>query len=331
MPAYEWLKDLPVQAEEIGFRPEEMVFCQTCRRKNPPTRLKCIYCAAQLDFGEEQLRQIKPVLRKMEIWEKGFNLIYLPGKDGLSGEQINEIAKMTRLQKETLQILSKTGKALPLARAESEKEAEIVKAILSEYGIETLVLSDEKLNTEKSPKRLRGVEFLDDKLQLRLFNTNQTAEIPKQDLILVVTGAVFERRMETTERRGRKGSKLLNTTETASDELLADLYSRDSADGFRIEQDGFDFSCLGEDKKMLAVENMQILIEKLRLFAAEAKIVDDYVKIRSVLSSVWEVEEKKDSKGLVRERFGKFNLGNVTIVSNLRQFTKYSRLQRHLL
>jgi hypothetical protein len=49
------------------------------------------------------------------------------------------------------------------------------------------------------------------------------------------------------------------------------------------------------------------------------------------LNRVWEVEEKRDSKGLQRKSFGGMNLESIITVSNLAQFNKYSRLQRHLL
>jgi hypothetical protein len=309
-----------------------MIVCRRCERQNPPTRLRCLYCNAELEFDAAQTRFIKPVLRKLEAWEKGFNLIYLPTENDLSEPQQTEITKQTRMEKAVLQKISEARTPLPLARAESVKEAEIIKQNLSKIGVETLVLSDENLTVEKFPKRLRGIEFGAGKLRLKLFNTDEIVEIPGEDLILIVTGAVFERRIEATEKRSRKGeNKLLNATETASDEMLIDLYSRDDSAGLRIEQNGFDFSCLGADKKMLAAENLKALIEKLRDFAPNARFVDDYLKIRAVLGNVWEVEERKDSKGLVREKFGKFNLGNVTTVNNLAQFTKYSRLQRHLL
>lgn len=332
IPVAEPLKDIPVQTEDIAFKDEEMIACEKCKRKNPPTRLKCLYCGAELEFSDAQSEFLKPILRKLEQWEKGFNLIYLPNDKDLSELQQIEIVKMTRLEKVALQKISEAKTPLPLARAESGKESEIIKQRLSEIGVETLILSDVKFNIEKLPKRLRGLEFGEHKIRLKLFNAEEIIELPGENLVLIVTGAIFERRVEATEKRSRKGeNKLLNATETASDEMLIDIYSRDDSDGWRIEQNGFDFSCLGADKKLLAAENIKPLIEKLHQFAPNARFVDDYLKIRAVLGNVWEVEERKDSSGLVRERFGKFNLGNITTVNNLKQFTKYSRLQWHLL
>ncbi|MEO6587804.1 MAG: hypothetical protein ABIP06_00630 [Pyrinomonadaceae bacterium] len=327
------LKDLPVTAENIAYGFDEMIPCGKCQRNNPPNRLKCLYCGAELQFSDEQTGFIKPVLRKLEAWEKGFNLIYVPNNTVEIDEQkIRVISRMTRLEKEVLQKLFDAKKPLPLARAESEKEAAIVKQRFAETGIETVILSDEKLAVEKPPKRLRGLEFSDEQIVLKTFNTDETIKFLSEDLTLIVTGAIFQKRIEATEKLNKKGENtLLNATETASDEKLFDIYSRQSEHGFRIEQKGFDFSSLGTEKSLLAAENIERLARKLKTAAPNAKLIEDYTQLRGVVGSVWEIAERKDSQGLVRERFGKFNLGNITTVSNLEQFTKYSRMLNNIL
>lgn len=62
----------------------------------------------------------------------------------------------------------------------------------------------------------------------------------------------------------KKGeNKLLETDETASDESLIDIYSRQNKIGYRIFAKGFDFSSLENEKQLLAVENMRKLIKKI--------------------------------------------------------------------
>ena len=239
---------------------------------------------------------------------------------------------MTRIEPEILQSLFAAAKPLPLARAESEKEVEIVRERLAETGIKTALLSDERLAAENPPVRLRGMEFSDDKIYLITFNTDEVFEMRNADLMLIVTGAIFQKRIEATEKPGKKGeNKLLNATETATDEKIIDLYFREDENGFRIEQKGFDFSCLEAEKSLLAAENIQLLAKKLESFSPEAKLVEDYLPNRAVIGNIWDISERKDSKGLVRENFVKFNLGNVTIVSNTEQFTKYSRMLKNIL
>jgi len=267
----------------------------------------------------------------MEAWEKGFNLIYNPKPTNLTFEKQSEIAKMLKIENENLEKLMKFQKTLPLARTESEKEAEILQRSLQEYDIEAFIVSDEKLAAENSPKRLRGIEFWDDKILFVLFNQDKIVEIQNEDLILIVTGAIFERKIEATEMRDKKNeNKILQTTETASDENLIDIYSLRDTDGFRIYAKGFDFSALEAEKGILAIENMEKLVKKLREVAPDAKFVDDYLQVRENLGNVWQVEHKTNAQGVSRNGFGKFNLANVTTANNLQQFTKYSRLQRQL-
>lgn len=325
----EWLKNLLVQSEDFAFKPEEMILCGACQRTNPPTRLACFYCGKELEINETQSQKIKPNLRKLEAWEKGFNLIYQPDAKEFSETNLAEIAKLVNLESETLEKIWKLKTALPIARIETEKEAEIVRARLKEFGFETSVLSDEKLSANNPPKRLRGLEFWDDKLILIFFNTDEIAEIALEDLVLIVAGAIFERRTESVEKRKKGESKLLKATETASDEMLFDIYSRENSEGYRIFAKGFDFSCLEAEKAMTAKENLTKLVQKLKSVAPNAKLVENYLEVRESLGSVWEAEEKNDSKGLMRRSFGSFNFENITIVSNWAQFNKFSRLQFH--
>lgn len=328
----EWLKNLPLQSEDIAFKPEEMIQCLTCARANPPTRLNCFYCGAELEIGDEQRQLLKLNLRKLEAWEKGFNLIFLPAPETAAEINAAEISRLLKAETEFTNEILTSKTPLPIARAESEKEAEITQTRLRETGVETLIVGDENLKIEQSPRRLRGIEFFDDKLILILFNQDEIVEIADEDLSLIVTGATFERRIEATEKYNKKGeNKILETSETASDEQLIDLYSRNDSIGYRIWAKGFDFSCLDDEKGILATENIGKLVGKLRLIHPNVKLIDDYLRVRDKLSAIWEVEQKTDSRGLKREGFGKFNLGNLTTVNNLSQFTRYSRLQWHLL
>lgn len=327
----ERLKNLPIQTENIAFKPEEMILCEKCRRNNPPNRLKCFYCTAELKLSDEQAELVKPILRKLELWEKGFNLIIQPDAMNFSEVSATEISKNIGLESEIVQKMIEAKKSVPIARVETQNEAEIVKKILHRYGLETVIVSDETLATEKSPKRLRGIEFLDDKFILILFNQDEIFEIPRENLALIVTGAVFEKKTESIEKRKKGERKILDASETASDEMLIDLYSQHDSAGFRILSKGFDFSCLRTEKTMLATENMKRLAVKLQEFASQAKTVNDYLSVREILGNIWEIESRRDSLGLKRHSFGKFDFSNVSSSNNLQQFTKYSRLQWQIL
>ena len=327
----EHTKNIPIQTEDIAFKPEEMIACEKCARKNPPNRLKCFYCGAELEIPDEKAANIKPLLRKLENWEKGYNLIYTPNQQSENEFDLSAAAEILKLETETLQKIMQSKNPLPVARAESEKEAGIAAEKLRAQGFDISIVSDEALAAERLPKRLRGLEFDSERLVLIYFNTDEIAEIKREDLILIVSGAVFERKTESIEKRKKGESKILDSTETASDEILIDVYSRENSDGYRILAKGFDFSCLEAEKKITAVENMRKLAAKLRDFAPNAKYVGDYLQVREVLGGVWEIEQKKDSQGLKRHSFGKFDFSKVATSNNIQQFTKYSRLQRHIL
>lgn len=327
----DFLKDLPLTAEEIGFKPDEMIACEKCSRSNAPNRLKCLYCGAELPLTAEQAARVTPVLRKLESWENGFNLIYLPNEEEIIPDQTAQIAKLTGLEKEVWQKIFESKKALPVVRCETLKEAEILQNRLKDCGLNATIVSDEHLAADDLPKRLRGLEFDGEKITLILFNNDEIEEIRAEDLSLIVSGAVFQKAVQSTEARKKGETKILDASETASDEILIDIYTKNDPTGYRILTKGFDFSCLGAEKGILARENIQKLIEKLQMVAPQTKLIDDYIKVRSILGEVWEIEQRKDSQGLTRQRFGKFDLSSVASSNNLQQFTKYSRLQWHIL
>ncbi len=328
----EWLNEPPAPMENIGFQPDELVRCDKCARANSPTKPNCLYCGAELEISEAQGRFLRPNLRRLEAWEKGCNLIIKPSAASFDSSKIVEIGRILQLETEILQKIIEAGKPLPVARVESENEAQLAQNYLRNFGIESFIVSDENLRLEKSPRRLRGIKFFDENLILILFNRDEIVEISKENLALIITGAIFERRIEATETYRKKGeNKILDATETSSDESLIDVYSREDSIGWRISAKGFDFSCLAAEKAMLAKDNIVKLADKFAQFAPNAEYVDDYRRVREYLGTVWEVERKIDSQGLKRTGIGKFNLGNITTVNNLSQFTRYSRLRRHLL
>ncbi len=322
-----WLKDLPVQSENLAFAPDEMIDCPSCQRKNPPNRLKCVYCAADLPFNEKQKNVEKFNLRKLENWEKGFSLILTKCAADVDYAKIGELIG---LETETLKHLVEARQNLPVARIESAREAMILNEKINLLGAETAIVSDESLQVETPTRRLRGILFDDDKIVLNLFNTGENIEINAGELCLIVSGAIFERKVEAIEQRRKKEIKIIESSETDSTEPLVDLYTTDDAVGYRIWTKGFDFSGLGAEKGILAVENIKKLSAKLRQIAPNAIFADEYLKMRELLGAVWEIENHRDSKGMKRHGFSKFDSANVESSSNLQQFTKYSRLRRKM-
>lgn len=327
----EWVNDMPVRSENIAYGAEEMITCGKCSRQNPPNRLKCLYCAAELEISPELADNVVPSLRKLESWEKGYNLVLLPSTAGGNDINLSEISKVVSLDPDVLREIIRANRSMPIARVESEKEAEVLAGILARKGVETSIITDRSLAEDILPRRLRSMRFEGDLLTVTLFNTGETVEIKSSALALIVTGAIFEQRTETIEKRKKHESKTLEEWETASDEGLIDIYTPTDPAGFRIPAKGFDFSCLGSAKGILAGENIRTLAARLREFSPGAKLADGYLAGKRVLGHIWEVERRNDFKGFRRSGFGKSDLAKTASSTNLGQFTKYSRMQWHLL
>lgn len=319
--------DPNIQSEKIAFDADEMIACKDCGRMNPPNRFKCLYCAHELDV-QISAHSLKPNLRKLELWESGWNII---AHEQGSRTDIDKIAALLSMEPANIDDILSTGVPLPVARVETEKEALFLQTSLAQLGMKSSVVSDVDLAPDTLPVRLRGLGLSDGSLTVTEFNTGQTKTFEPADLVVAVSGSITQGRVDLLEKRKRGGQgKVLDETAVTSDEAVLDIYTRGDSIGYRINQAGFDFSCLGPDKGLLAGENMRQLTVRLNQEAPELIVSSDYHRVRHALAGIWDVETKNDSQGIKRAGIGRFGLGRVTSTSNLNQFTKYSRLQRHL-
>ena len=319
-----------IQTENIAFSPDELNACNACGRQNPPYRTKCMYCGDELEIATEDLTQIKPIIRRMESWERGFNVI-LTGTTAGTDISIGRIASLISQDATDVESILKAETSMPLARLESSRDAEIMIRGLAALGLICRTISDEYLAADKLPARLTGIEIGNGSIKLIDFNTRGGSEILFTELALIIPGSLNQSRIDLVEKRRRKGPEVLDETESTAAEVILDLYSRSDAKGFRIQLAGFDFSCLGSEKGFLAAENMSRLIKLLVRLAPNARVADNYSSVKHLLAPVWEIEARRDAQGMKRLRFGKSGFGKTETTSNLQQFTKFSRLQWHLL
>ena len=319
------------QTENIAFDTGELVACVTCGRSNPPNRLSCLYCGRELEFEIEDASSIKANLRKLELWERGLNVI-LCERDSSVALDVKKLSAFLSMDAADLSVILDAGPPLPIARVESEKQVGILLAGTEQFGLKCTVVKDDDLAADKPPVRLSGMEITDEQLTLKDFNTGKLNTAAIADLALIIPGSITESKVDSLEKKGlRKKAQLIDESATAMDETLFDIYLRNDPTGFRVRLAGFDFSCLGDDKGLLAGENMRRLINVLKVVAPNAKYVDNYPAVRQALGCLWDVESHKDSKSVERAGFGKAKFGTVESTSNLNQFTKYSRLQWYLL
>lgn len=319
-----------IQTEKVAFDAEQLISCRSCGRRNPPTRLECLYCTAELEIQIENASNIKLDLQRLELWEPGFNVIFT----GVSAEidpLTAKIAAMLSLDPEMVATMLSSRVAMPLARVRSEAAAAAVKHCLEQWGLECIVLGDAALAADKQPVRLKGLILADGGLDLHTFNTGAKISAQRSDVHVVVTGMIQERRVDVLEKKRRRGNtKVLDEVQTTSDEAVLDIYLYGDPTGYRVYLTGFDFSCLGAAKRLLAVDNFGQLTAALRAHLPSTRFADDYNYMRHMLAGVWELETRRDAKGLQRAGFGKWEFGSAASTSNLNQFTKYSRLQQHL-
>ncbi len=327
----DWLEDLSSHSKLESYTAEEMIECTNCRRKTPPNRLDCIYCGVKLELSEEQLKILKPILRNTESWKNAFNVVFHSKLSNWNDRNLPEISKMIRSNDRILKEVLDAGKPLPIARGEQQEELRIVGNRMEELGLKTWLILDREFSAETPPLRLRKIRFSKACIELEIFNSGNVRKITSDKLVLIVTGALFEKRIESSEKHMRnQENKPLDTAEISLDELVIDLYSQDDPLGYRVFSRGFDFSCLGDEKRMTANQNMSLLVEKLVAFSPNAVHDKDYLEHRAFLGGVWDVDEHKDSKGVKRKGIGGYKRETVTTTNNLSQFTKYSRFKRIL-
>ena len=309
---------IPVRSEKIEFDPSRLKACGACGRSNAPDRAECIYCGTGLPITSEGSSDFK--LRDVEPWEKAFNII-LVGKGGASS--LND----QPFDSEVVHRAMELGPPIPLGRVGNFGAAASINELLKDSGLQTVVVSDDRLNASNPPVRLRSLSVSAGSIVVITFNMNERLEFPAESLKSVVVGRLFEERSEQSLKKKRGGVKEIDGRNISKDSSVVDLYFGDELGGFRITEVGFDFSGLGERKSFLAAENIKSVIEQLRASAPSVVISTDYVMKRSILEDIWPANIYDDSKGLQRAKFG-ITVEKAEVSTNTEQFTKYSRLVR---
>jgi hypothetical protein len=302
----------PVEpSEPQGFSPDQMIRCEECLRANPPTRLR------------------KPVLRPPEKHQLGYNNILLPQDQAVSADVMADAATLLKLSEETLQEILSHALPLPVARTASREEAELVDERLRDLGLRSLMLSDHDLGlSDNAVKRVKSMIFEDEYLVIQQSGAAEEIIVQWADIVLILPARVFETRFEMTERITRKPEKeIVDTSEFFRDEAVIDFYTSANASTWRVSANGFDFSCLGDEKALVANENIGRLQRLIAVKAANAEVDDSYRRVRNVLEFAWAMPPETQSSGWRRERPGKLSVGMATTKSNETQFTRYSRLR----
>jgi hypothetical protein len=323
------LNDEPSELPPRSFTPHQMVRCESCLRANPPTRADCLYCGAALPVQSAAIVLQKPALRPLEKWEHGYNNILLASAANLSEARLAELADFLRLENDELQRIVASEIPLPLARSSSKDDAELIRHRLSNAQLASLIVADAALGLDP-PVKLRALEFHDEGLHGFQSPQSQPQEMSWDDFVLMVSGRITRNRVELQEERKGKENRVLAADQFFADENVIDLFAKQATTPYRIASGSFDFSCLAERKRLVAAENMSILIEVFRERVPGIVYDQTYNAVRKTLEPVWRSEQQNESTGLRRSRPGKVSLGSATETSNESQFSRYSRLRFYL-
>ncbi len=317
-------------SEPQGFSAEQMIRCEECLRANPPTRVSCLYCVAPLPVTQSSSNLRKPVLRQPEKHQLGYNSILIPPERPIADETINEAAALLKLTREQVQALMSASVPMPVARTASQEEADLVTERLLSLGLTCRTLSDEDLglsSLDNTLKRVRAMRFDEVFLTIQLAG-GEEIEVTWAGIILIMPGRLIETRVEITERPTRKPeTELVDTSEFFRDETVIDFYTGSHPFTWRIGASGFDFSCLENEKTLIANENIARLRRVLVAKAVNAQVDDSYSRVHSLLELAWSTQQENQSSGWRRSAPGKLSVGVSTTKTNETQFTRYSRLR----
>jgi hypothetical protein len=246
-------------------------------------------------------------------------------------EDLAQVADLVKLSAENLTRIVAEKIPLPVACTASPEEAELVLNRLRDVGFQTFVLSDEELGaSEALVKRIKSMSVNDEFATLQQAGTREQIEVRWHDIVLIVTGRLFTRRVEIQERKSRRAeNEIVQSSEFSNDEAVIDFYSSTQPQTWRVNANGFDFSCLGNQKALIANENISRLQQFIAARSPQAKVDDSYKRLRQILDLVWGSQQETQSSGWRRESPGRLSVGLSTINSNEIQFTRYSRLQRY--
>ncbi|HKR21872.1 MAG TPA: hypothetical protein VJS17_04715, partial [Pyrinomonadaceae bacterium] len=278
---------------------------------------------------EAAARLRKPVLRPPQKHQSAYTSILVPTETEHSPELIAEAAGLLKLSVESLQHIITERTPLPVACTASRDEAELVLRRLGDLGLQTVTLSDDDLGVS-SVKRVKTLDLDDEVLAIYQAGTSELSEVAWADVMLIVTGRLFVRTVEIQERKSRRAeNEIMHSSEFTSDEAVIDFYTSCDSQTWRVNAGGFDFSCLGPQKTLIANENIARLQRVIASRSTRVGVDDSYYRLRRTLDLVWGAQQETQSSGWRRERPGKLSVGTSAIRSNEIQFTRYSRLRRH--
>lgn len=295
-----------------SFAPSEMITCESCARSNPPTRAQCLYCGSNLTAAlhaddSEAVREAGDAAPRC-IFFLSADQLKTVGPDVLTN-----LARTLDFKLEDINTAIEAGGPLPIASLSNAAMEEKLIADMRRLSLEVCKVPEGEVGLHK----IRSLDVSSD--SLRALPADATHDW--SDIVLIISGRVVITRIEIDEKHRRGKSKPLDARQFSSDQSVMDIYFR-SGDAWRIYEDNFDYSCLGERKAITGFENFGRLLEFMRERANDVEVDHSYARKRALLSKVWPLdEENRKSVSFVRDRKHQQS----TTTSNESQFGRYSR------
>jgi len=322
--------DLALTENTLGFAPSDLIECRSCHRNNSPDRTGCLYCGHPFELPSVRAEIARVSYKRPELWEDGFSLVYSGNKE-LDGGIFKSASDLLRLDESDLEKLLSIRSPVPLIYLRSLADAQLLAFRLSEIGFDCAVVGDDLLQAETPPTRLRSVHFTGQAIVFSEFNTSKQFAIGIDDRVLIVNGSITK---ASTEERGKIKKRAFTTSsevQSISVETVIDLYPASDVFGFRIRSAGFDFSGLGDHMKPFASANVIELVNQMRAQLKSAVFIDRFHSAKSLLDDIWVPDEVRQASEVSRGTLGGVQKRSITVLDNSKQFTKYSRLQRHFI
>lgn len=289
-----------------------------------------MYCGEPLPETEAALDAQVPVLRPLEEWERGFNVVLVPLDREATDREIERLAEVAAMEESLARTVLAWRAPVPVARVVSDREAEQVVRLLDAASLAATIVPDADLGLERTIRRARSLRFGEDRLEVLVF-LGDWVSLDRGDIVLAVEGRVTSTRVDIVEAAGQKRKReLVETSEYFSELFVIDIYGPSLEESVRIRAEGFDFGCLGGRPAPFVEANVNRLVEELSRYVGPSRFDSGFRETAKLLGHAWPPAARSSSRGLaVRGDFKRYTVSAVE-TDALSQFTRYSRLRYRL-
>ncbi|HEV8482071.1 MAG TPA: hypothetical protein VGV87_00825 [Blastocatellia bacterium] len=304
---------------------QDVMNCPGCNRTTPSGRAVCMYCGATLPVTRIEAA---PHQRHLDHAELAFNTVIDPARSRVDAQSEVSLASALQLEPAEARAFIVSEKRVPIARSKTRQEAELIAALMRTCGLGAAVIADEDLQLGRDLIRARRIMRSPDHLDI--YHSSGHVTVALAEIRLLVVGALHNTRVDFTEgisrARGNSGA-LLDTSEFRTGEMVVDVYAINLEQSFRIKADGFDYSGLVWPLSFRAEVNFHTAIAGLHGAAPQAKVDDDFARVRGLLARAWPERSRVEARGIKREGLSFRPVAQNSVIGDNRdQFDRYSRL-----